>query len=352
MNFDEDFKKYLTKIKKNQGQLNEFAEEQTKNALVMPLFSILGYDVFDPNEFMPEFTCDVATKKGEKVDYAILKDGEPIIIIEVKKASMKLQKQQQGQLFRYFSTNRCRIAILTNGITYQIFSDLNAPNIMDDEPFLSFNILEDDPAIYSSSLKQFHKEIFDVKNILSKAIYQKYEKVVEKTLIQDLICPSDELVKYFLSREEIKTGSRITAQMIQRHRDATQKAMQKVFKLKIRDIADKNSDSPKKIDSKTISEDNDTVIPEPVPNAISEEKEPVSVQSISEKINNICQECVPDYRFQQEDNSEFVRIHIYTTSNRKLGIAKIMKSDCSLQFKKIGSDYCDLNTVDDIKSYI
>ena len=117
--------------------------------------------------------------------------------------------------FSYSHTNnRCRLAILTNGITYQFFSDLNAPNVMDDEPFLSFNILEDDPAIYSSPLKQFCKEKFDVKNILSKAIYQKYEKVVEKTLKQDLICPSNELIKYFLSRAEIKTGSRITSQMI------------------------------------------------------------------------------------------------------------------------------------------
>ena len=64
---------------------------------------------------MPEFTCDVATKKGEKVDYAILKEGEPIIIIEAKRIGIKLQKQQHGQLFRYFSTNRCRIVILTTG---------------------------------------------------------------------------------------------------------------------------------------------------------------------------------------------------------------------------------------------
>lgn len=137
----------------------------------MTLFSILGYDVFDTSEFMPEFTCDVATKKGEKVDYAILKDGEPLMIIEAKRAGMKLQKQQQGQLFRYFLTNRCRIAILTNVIVYQFFSDLNTPNVMDDEPFLAFNILEDDSSIYIQSLKQFHKEKFDIKNVISKAIF-------------------------------------------------------------------------------------------------------------------------------------------------------------------------------------
>lgn len=147
MGFEENFERYLSKVGRLQGQLEDFTEEATKTALIMPFFSVLGYDIFDTNEFMPEFTCDVATKKGEKVDYAILKDSEPVIIIEVKRAGMKLQKQQQGQLFRYFSTNRYRIAVLTNGIIYQFFSDLNAPNIMDEEPFLSFNIFEDAPSI-------------------------------------------------------------------------------------------------------------------------------------------------------------------------------------------------------------
>ena len=72
-------------------------EEATKNALVMPFFAMLGYDVFDTNEFMPEFVCDFGTKKGEKIDYAILKDGEPVMMIEVKRAGAKLQKQQQAQ---------------------------------------------------------------------------------------------------------------------------------------------------------------------------------------------------------------------------------------------------------------
>ncbi|EDM56161.1 prophage Lp2 protein 6 [Vibrio parahaemolyticus AQ3810] len=44
-------------------------EEATKNALVMPfLHSVLGYDVFNPNEVIPEFTADIATKKGEKLN--------------------------------------------------------------------------------------------------------------------------------------------------------------------------------------------------------------------------------------------------------------------------------------------
>lgn len=338
MSFNENFEKYLNKVKRIQEQLNDFAEEQTKNALVMPLFSILGYDVFDTSEFMPEFTCDVATKKGEKVDYAILKDGEPLMIIEAKRAGMKLQKQQQGQLFRYFSTNRCRIAILTNGIVYQFFSDLNTPNVMDDEPFLAFNILEDDSSIYIQSLKQFHKEKFDIKNVISKAIYQKYAKVVEMTLKQDLITPSDEIVKYFLSRPEVKTGNRITAQMISKYRDVTQKAMMKVLGAKIQNIVPEITN----VETSDVSEDSENI---KIHNKLSN-------QSLFEKIHNIFQNTIPDYTYNQEDTDEFSKIHIYTTQNRKLGIVKILKSDNSMQFKKTGSTYFDVNTIDDIKNYI
>lgn len=227
--FKDDFRTFRNKVQQYSDKFDTMTEEATKNAIIMPFLVLLGYDVFDPEEIIPEYTCDVAGKKGEKIDYVILHDGEPTVLIEAKRAGLKLQKQQQGQLYRYFSTNRCRLAVLTNGITYSFFSDINAPNVMDDEPFLSFNILEDDEELFLSSLEQFHKSVFNVKDILTKAVFLKYLKVVEQTLRQDLINPSDELVKYFLSRPEIKTGNRITAQMIDKHRAATREAMLKVM---------------------------------------------------------------------------------------------------------------------------
>lgn len=339
MSFDDDFKQYLSKVQRMQGQLNDLAEESTKNALVMPFFSLLGYDVFDTNEFMPEFVCDVATKKGEKVDYAILKDGDPIILIEVKRAGMKLQKQQQGQLYRYFSTNRCRVAILTNGITYHFFSDLNAANIMDDEPFLSFNLLDDDPSIYLSSVRQFRKEKFDVKNVISKAVYQKYAKVVQKTLKQDLICPSDEIVKYFLSRPEVKSGNRITSQMIEKYRDVTQHAMQKVLGATIQIPAEHNSTQ---------------AAPDTGEKTLSVSK-PENVQDIYETISGIAKSSVPDCNCIQEDSADFLKLHLYAASNKKLGIVKIKKSDLSIQLRKfengVPNSY-SLESAEDIRNFI
>lgn len=353
MEFEEIFKQYLQKVERLQKQLDTLTEESTKTTLIMPFFSMLGYDVFDADEFMPEFTCDVATKKGEKVDYAILKDGEPVILIEVKRAGMKLQKQQQGQLFRYFSTNRCRIAILTNGITYYFFSDLNSPNVMDDEPFLSFNLIEDDPAIYVPSVRQFCKGKFDIKHVISKAVYQKYAKVVEKTLKQDLISPSDELVKYFLSRPEIKSGNRITAQMIEKYREITQEAMQKVMGITIQNVITEKCDGTPIAKEVELEAANSSPVVESVPEATKQL--PITIDTISEAIISIGENNISDFACTQEDNSEFIRLHIYTTDNKKIGAVKILRSDLSITFRKfengIPTSY-DLSSAEDIKKYL
>lgn len=229
MTFKEKFQAFKDRVLPLVDTMQEATEEATKNAFIMPFISILGYDVFNPHEVIPEFTADVGTKKGEKVDYAILKDNEPIILIEAKKLGVKLQKAQHNQLYRYFSTTHSRIAILTNGLEYKIYSDLNAPNVMDEEPFISFNLLTDDIDIYISSLEKLQKDCFNIKEITESAIYLKYAKVVEKTFSEDLKSPSDELVKYFLSRPEIKPNGKITQKMIDKHRDITKETLQRLM---------------------------------------------------------------------------------------------------------------------------
>ncbi len=115
-------------------------EEATKHALVMPFISALGYNVFDPTEVIPEFTADVGTKKGEKVDYVIMREGKPVILIEAKTATCNLDTAHCSQLYRYFSVTDARFGVLTNGIHYRFFSDLESPNKMDARPFLEVDM--------------------------------------------------------------------------------------------------------------------------------------------------------------------------------------------------------------------
>ncbi len=176
---------------------NLATEEATKNALIMPFFSMLGYDVFNPDEFMPEFTADVGIKKGEKVDYAILNNGEPVILIECKWVKEPLAKHD-SQLFRYFGTSKAKFAILTNGIIYRFYTDLEEPNKMDEKPFLEINIL-DIKETQVAELKKFHKSAFNIDEICNTASQLKYTNEFKNVFAKDLQSPSDDLVKHFLS---------------------------------------------------------------------------------------------------------------------------------------------------------
>lgn len=169
-------------------------EEATKNAMVMPFINILGYNPFDPLEVTPELISDVGTKKGEKVDYAILKDGKPILIFECKKAGGDLNIKHAGQLFRYFHVTESRFGVLTNGLIYRFFTDLEQPNKMDEKPFFEFNIL-DFKEKDVEELKKFAKAVFDVENILNTANDLKYVRAVQQKINEFMTEPSDEFVK-------------------------------------------------------------------------------------------------------------------------------------------------------------
>lgn len=170
-------------------------EEATKHAFVLPFLQALGYDVFNPLEVEPEFVADVGLKKGEKVDFAVKKDNEPIILVETKHTSQKLDNHD-GQLLRYFHVCKARFAILTNGIQYRFFTDLEETNKMDEVPFLDFDITRiTDGQI--EELKKFHKSYFDVANIVSSASELKYTAALRNLLAVEFKTPSEQFVRFF-----------------------------------------------------------------------------------------------------------------------------------------------------------
>ena len=146
MEFAERLAALALKVKNQREAIQ--TEEATKNAFIMPFIStILGYDVFNPLEVVPEFTADVGVKKGEKIDYAIMRDGEVQILIECKKSTEALRIEHASQLYRYFAVTNARIAVLTNGESYHFYTDLDAPNRMDDKPFLVLDLSDIDETL-------------------------------------------------------------------------------------------------------------------------------------------------------------------------------------------------------------
>ena len=180
----------VIKLKDNIG-----TEEATKTAFILPFLQTLGYDVFDPTEVVPEFTCDLGIKKGEKIDYAIHKEGQPIILIECKHWKDDLNSRN-GQLFRYFHVSNARFGILTNGIVYRFYTDLVEKNKMDEKPFFEFN-MERYRESQVDKLREFHKSYFDIDTILNTASELKYTNEIRNAIVREVNDPSDEFVKYF-----------------------------------------------------------------------------------------------------------------------------------------------------------
>lgn len=211
MTFEESLQNFIEKISGFKSSIS--TEEATKTSVILPFFQLLGYDVFDPTTFVPEFVADVGIKRGEKVDYAILQDGKPIIIIEAKSINRNLERHD-SQLFRYFATTSAKFAILTNGIRYRFYTDLDDQNKMDAVPLLDFDLLHIRER-QIESLKNFRKENFDIERIAESASDLKYKDQFKRLLAAEIESPSDEFVRMFL--KNVYTGMR-TQNVIDRFR--------------------------------------------------------------------------------------------------------------------------------------
>lgn len=219
MDFKDQIKQLGDRVAKLKDSIQ--TEEATKNAFVMPFIQALGYDVFNPLEVVPEFISDVGIKKGEKIDYAIMKDNQATILIECKHWKQNLDLHD-GQLLRYFHTSNAKFGLLTNGIRYCMFTDLVLANKMDEKPFLEFNIEEiKDNQI--EELKKFHKSYFDIESILNSASELKFTIELKSLIHQEFTNPSENFVKHFAKQVY---PSIITAKVLEQFTQLTKKSIQ------------------------------------------------------------------------------------------------------------------------------
>ena len=205
-------------------------EESTKHAFVLPFINTLGYDTFNPIEVVPEFTADLGLKKGEKVDYAIFQNDIPILIIECKNWKESLDNHN-SQLFRYFHTTKTRFALLTNGIQYRFYTDLEQTNKMDEKPFLEFDITKiKDNDVHE--IAKFHKSNFDVDKIVNNASGLKYTKELKKCISEELTTPTYDFVKLFANK--VYSG-RLTEKVMKEFTDLVHKAFNQTVSEKVND---------------------------------------------------------------------------------------------------------------------
>lgn len=303
MDFIESIKQFSERVSMLKDTIS--TEEATKMSLVVPLFQLLGYDVFNPSEFCPEYIADVGIKKGEKVDYAILENGQPTILIECKSCSEQLDKHS-SQLFRYFGTSPAKFGILTNGIIYRFYTDLEESNKMDLVPFLEINMLQlKDASI--NELKKFCKDNFDKDKIFSTAEELKYSSLIKGALQKEFESPSDDFVRFILA--DIYEG-----QKNQRVLDKFSPLVKRAFSSFVNEIVNTKISSALSVDSdEETNESTATTVEEaPVSKIITTEEEIEGFYIVRGLLAGI----VPVEDVAYRDTESYFGV-LYTNNNRK-----------------------------------
>lgn len=192
-----DFEEALRALGKKVSTLDKnILEEQTKQTLILPFIQALGYDVFNLNEVVTEFTASTASLKDARADFAIMKDGQPVIVMECKALSEKLDRHKT-QLEWYFVNSPARFGILTNGDRYVFFTDLEEKNKMDTTSFLDFSLSAiDDNTI--DQLRKFRKDNLNPDTLINDVETLKYSKAFLSMLDEQFKEPSDDLLRLFL----------------------------------------------------------------------------------------------------------------------------------------------------------
>lgn len=281
-------------------------EEATKMALIAPFIQSLGYDIFNPIEVKPEFSADLpGIKQGERVDYAILEDGHPKILVEAKPYNTDLRTAEMGQLSRYFQATKARIGILTNGRLFQFFSDLDDKNLMDQKPFAEIDLF-DLKAAPIDQIKQMSKSMFDIDSLLSSAERLKYLRGVKEEIKVELSDPSDWFVKEMAVR--VHSAQRITGQLQEKFKPIVIDAIKSYINDRINERLNTAMEAEKLIDDTPVA---DAETSEETENTFTEEeREGLYI------VRAICASDVNPSRLSERDTKSYCSVIVDNNSRK------------------------------------
>ena len=347
MSIDQAVQSLSSKVQELKPIIN--SEEATKTALIIPFIStVLGYDVTDPREVIPEYTADVGVKKGEKVDFAIKSGDDFRFLIECKKIGEPLNLEHANQLVRYFNVTDTEFAILTNGEIYEFYAQIDAANRMDEKPFMTLDLANVDARIFPH-LEMCTKSRFDSETIAASAEQLKYISEIRKVLSSQFKEPDSDWVKLIASRV---TSRRMTTQNLQIFTQLVETAQSQFLK----DEANRRLRSAQDFDEastpsyQSVIETQEDEEPEPDSDGIITTEEELQAFSI---IRAICCAEVPVNDVTLRDAKSYCAI-LYQDNNRN----PIARLYFDRRTPRIGifdterdQNYFDLDKIEDIYNY-
>jgi len=280
-------------------------EEAAKQSLILPFLHLLGFDIWNPSECIPEYKAGWA-KVAEKVDYALLISSKLSIFVEAKGPNEVLVNYDP-QLAKYFnSTPEVKFCVITNGIQYRFFTDLQERNLLDKKPFFEFNF-EDFNEADIAVLERFRKEVFNVDSLVGYAedlVFLSALKAQFKSLLRE---PSDDFVRFAVGEAQLVDG-RLTQKVIDRFRPLVKESISAA----ILEIVGQSL-SPV------------AATPEPPPVAEEEipaEEAPSRIQTTEEELRfyQVIKECVAEHvpdvdKIRHQDTERYFAV-LYNTSTR------------------------------------
>lgn len=208
------------------------SEASTNTSLVRPFLTTLGYDVGNPDQVSPEHHADFAEKYQNKVDYAILDHGVPVIALESKRVGAAM-KDDRGQLRGYF--NACptvKLGILTDGLKYEFYADSDKPNMMDEAAFLRLDLAEvaKDGTIDDNTLEgvaAIRSGLFNPEDVGAEAKRKLLFESIVDTVRKLKSEPSDDFIRFILGRSTVGGKiSKVTQKIVDANRDVVRSAME------------------------------------------------------------------------------------------------------------------------------
>jgi hypothetical protein len=211
------------------------SEEATKQFLILPFLQFLGYDPLDPDEVLPEADASFSDKFKNRVDYAICKENTPVIAVEAKKVG-SLSEANRGELKGYYNAvPSVKLGILTDGLIYQLYSDTEEENLMDNEPFASVDLAQvaqeqiTDDAF--DALMKVRRDTFNPEDIGADARRKIFISAYVETLAKAFRDPDERFVRMLMDMANIE-GRRMP-RLVEEHSLYISEAMNTFFDKKL-----------------------------------------------------------------------------------------------------------------------
>lgn len=306
-------------------------EETTKQALILPLLDILGFNPYDPTKVLAEFAADFpGVKVTERVDYALYCSGQPVMFIEAKSYASNLTNHAP-QLSRYFNSNLgVTIGAITNGKEWRFFTDLINTNVMDEKPFLTVNFTKD-KAEELVQLAEFRHDNFHVEKLRFFAEENQYIQQF-KAVIKKCINEVDLDFVRFVAQQ-----SNVQRQLNNRFLETIQPFVKQAVEQAISDTVVKGLSSPTIITAQPIEQKTDLV--EETSNAsrgfvdiIDPDNEKIITTVDEQHLYQIVTELFPEFQFTAKDTESYYSVIYQNKSNRWLFRYDVNRKRPTIQF--------------------